>query len=318
MRRLLALSMIAFAANLAACVSYQKPLVDEATTPERTKDLAASWGLLGITGTFALDNLTLQAPEISLTAKNVASGETRLLRIDRTDMKAFATGSGPKAIIFPMPPGKYELIASEMNAPGGIIGGREFSDMTQKLGIERYVQPFEIKADKLTHLANVKFSLKDTRTGNKRFFYFETTTDPSKPPVAPWRKWDRRLSGATYLKRTSKGFMWRPMALKDSGGDAVDADGKVKTLSPSAVQSVTKTVDKGVRDCHKAHFKKFKGKLEIKYVINPDGKAEEIKVSAPPQTPAPMQTCIVNLYEALQFPATPSEDFESWTSSWEF
>ena len=205
---------------LTGCITYQHPATGEDALAAQKKLAVVPSGYLAMTATFDLASF-FGLPQIELDVQPVGGGDVVHLQVGAAEIEAFGPRVAEIPLIFVLPAGRYEVVKSQIRIPGGRMGRREYSDMTQILNLERHYQPFTVDADRLTHIGITYFSLTESHSGHTLFYQTRTNTWLSRPKAATWAPY-RALIGrvpATFSHKLKNGTVeWAPFT---NGKDAL-------------------------------------------------------------------------------------------------
>ncbi len=315
----------AFCCSSTACVSYTRPAVSLDSLTEQKKAAPSGSGYLAFTAGFDMKTFT-GYPSVVFEITDSQTQATQDLRVSPEDMEAFGKGREWVPLVFVVPAGHYTVTRTLMSVPGGYVKGHRFDPADHLLSVEKELQPFTIDANKLTHLAVLHFSMTESNSAKYLYYYSQSSVDLRKPTAAAWEPYKSFLAStpAVYLKKTQMNtFSWPPMVLtagakEETEKEAAPLKGTSQMLSPDQVQKVTQSKRGEVGACHLQYSPKAKGRIEIKYVVAPDGKIHEAKLVSSTLKAPKTEGCILAVVKTLKFPKTPDDDFETWTLTWDF
>lgn len=305
---------------LTGCVTYTHPASGPDGLASKRSEVPGASGYLAVTASFDLKTFT-SYPAIEFELTN-DQGEKTHLKVNATDIQAIGKGKEQVPLVFVVPAGKYSVTASMMNLPGGVVKGNRYDPSDHVLSIEKELQPFVIKANEITHLGIMKFAMTQSTSAKYLYYYSQTSVELARPPEvawAPYQSWLKATPG-TYLKKTQLGtYSWPPLFGTAPKEDVPLVLPKQQKLTDAAViQKVTQSKRGEVGACHLHYSPQATGRVDISYVIQPDGKVKEAKLVKSTLKAPKTEGCILGVVRKLKFPKTPDDDFETWTLTWDF
>ncbi len=304
-----------------ACVTFTHPASGPDSLATQKAKLEGPGGFLALTASFDLKTFTTYpSVEIEITDDN---GAIVTLKIGADDLLAFPKAQETVPLVFTVPVGTYKITRTLMNIPGGYVNGHHFDPSEHILSVEKELQPFRIDDGKVTHLAVIKFAMTESTSAKYLYYYSQTTVDPTRPDPKVWAPYQVFLTKTpgTYLKKTQlRTFTWPVWTLAANAKDD-DEGAKIKggkMLAPAVIQKVTQSKRGDVGACHLHYSPKATGRIEISYIIQPDGKVKEAKLTSSTLDAPKTEGCILGIVRKLKFPKTPDDDFETWSLTWDF
>jgi hypothetical protein len=131
-----------------------------------------------------------------------------------------------------------------------------------------------------------------------------------RPGSEPWKPFQSRLATApaSYVKLDRKGVKsWKPLRW------TFDGNASQNSLSEAEVKGVLEPR----RDAFRLCFKGKRAKVVLEYVIAPDGRVDTVSIKEQKDASDATLACMKDVVKALRFPATPDDDYETWTYSYE-
>lgn len=304
------------------CVTFTRPATGPDTLAAQRAEISGASGYLALTASFDLKSFTTYpSVEIEITSDK---NEKVTLKVGADDLLAFPKAQETVPLVFVVPVGSYRITRTIMNIPGGYVNGHHFDPSEHILSVEKELQPFKIDDGKIVHLAVIKFAMTESQSAKYLYYYSQTTVNPTRPDAKVWAPYKDFLAKTpgTYLKKTQlKTFTWPEWTVAgnakddDAGGPAIKGG---NMLSPDVIQKVTQARRGDVGACHLHYSPKATGRIEISYVIQPDGKVKEAKLTKSTLAAPKTEGCILGIVKKLKFPKTPDDDFETWTLTWDF
>jgi hypothetical protein len=305
------------------CATTTRPATNPDALLTQRSAIGGPNGYLALTASFDLKSFTAYPSiELELTSDQ---GDVTTLKIGPDDLLAFPKAQETVPLTFALPVGTYRVTRSSMSIPGGSLRGRAYEASEHVLSVEKDLQPFKIEEGRFTHLAVFKFAMTESVSAKYVYYYSQTSANPTRPEPSVWAPYRDLLakSPGTYLKKGNlRSYTWPEWTLapltKEERQAAVQVRAAGQMLDPAVIQRVTQGKRGEVGACHLHYSPKASGRLDISYVIRPDGKVKEAKLTKSTLDAPKTEGCILGIVKKLQFPKPPSGDSETWTLTWDF